>query len=1666
MKAFKKALAVVLCVTMMLTAAPLTTVISFGAGDDVAPEGYTPIYDIEDLYGVRSNLSGKYILMADIDMTEDTASGGDWDTNGYGWSPIGDSSNPFSGIFDGNNHTIIGMTIKKPHYSDSYAGLFGYVTGTILNLKISNASIKYTRSGYAGNRVYAGTLAAYIDGATIENISIIDTYVDGYETTDQFPDHFTGGMIGYANNSLIKNSYVSGTVRKNGSYNTTYYKNPTYVYNGGIVAYSISSTIQNCYNLANILGRYVYDGGIAAVSLYGKIENCINIGSAYYDICYRDNNTVRDCYFGLSAAQLKSEAAFAKLDFENTWFIDTATGVEHPQLQSNPEVDAKSITIKTLPKQQFLHHDEFDCSGLTVNVEYENGTVSERMLSCSFVSNYDMSALGTQTVTVKYLSAETTYDIIVNERPVDSIELSEQDVTMDINTTKALTVSYAPTTATNQSVTWTTDDETVATVDENGVITAKGRGYAIITATTANGIRQSCYVEVLVPVNTIALSDSLVKLQPKETHKLTAIIDPENTTDTLSWSSSDESVATVDESGLVTAIGAGNATIVATTSRSKFASCSVQVRIYSTSVELNSNVDVNVGETTALTAVMQPSNTTDTITWKSSDTSVATVSSSGVVTGKKIGTATITVTTSSGKTAICVVTVLKPSTSVKLDKTEITLNKGAEEALFPTVYPVDSTDNVTWKSSNENVATVNNGVITAIGRGKAIITVKTDSGCSATCVVNVLVPSTTVQLDKTLATVVEGATLQLTATLGPNDSTDTVVWESSAPDIAHVSDSGVVTALAYGEAVITVKTTSGKTAVCKVTVTHNIVETVTPPTCTEDGYTTNTCSVCGYSFISDETEATGHTAGDWETTVEPDCVNEGTAVKKCTVCGDELETKAIDALGHTAGDWEITVEPGCTNEGTAVKNCTVCDEKLETKPIDALGHTDGEWKITVVPTTSSEGEKTLFCSVCGESIKTEKMEMLAPICDSISWEVVDGKAVITGSDESISGDVVIPQEISEYPVTAIADGAFAGRMDITSITLPEGITTIGECAFVFCEGLTDIIIPASVTDLDETAFIGCINLEKIKLDEKNDKYSTDENGVIYNKDKTKIIYAPKKAVGDAYTMPETVEYAETSAFVDCSDFVITLSDNFYDIDLFVLDFLSVSEFRVNSTNPYFTVIDGVLYNKNATQIIKYPIDSNRELFVMPESVTDTDWYNVFCSDLLDLAEIKLLYGCADVATDMDYVRAPENLTVHIHEDFEDFDYIINGPAHICIDFMSDAEFAELKSAIDDFKSECVQEFEEIKQEVSETYGKDSAEYAVVEKLSDDYMDAFAGFVDCGSDHSRLHPTAEIEEKLDATCTEDGYIRYYCEDCGYKFEVVLEATGHNHKTTVTAPTCEDKGYTTYTCSCGDSYVDNYVDALGHSYTTVVTAPTCEDKGYTTYTCECGDSYVDDCVDATGHSHTSEVTTPATHTTTGVMTYTCHCGDTYTETIDKIADHNYNAVVIAPTCEDKGYTTYTCVCGDSYVADYVDAKGHTAGEWVVIKPATSTQSGTKTQSCTVCGTVLNTQTIPAYGKVNSVSVSNVSLDYKSSTTLNPQISIDVGVKYTVSYSSSNPSVASVDANGKITTKDTGSATITVTVTDEYGNTVSDTCNVEVKYKWWQWILVIVLFGWIWY
>jgi len=273
-----------------------------------------------------------------------------------------------------------------------------------------------------------------------------------------------------------------------------------------------------------------------------------------------------------------------------------------------------------------------------------------------------------------------------------------------------------------------------------------------------------------------------------------------------------------------------------------------------------------------------------------------------------------------------------------------------------------------------------------------------------------------------------------------------------------------------------------------------------------------------------------------------------------------------------------------------------------------------------------------------------------------------------------------------------------------------------------------------------------------------------------------------------------------------------------------------------------------------------------------------------------------------------------------------------------------------------------------------------------------------------------HAWDEGKVTKEPTETETGVKTFTCTRCGEtKTETIPKLTHeHSYDAVVTAPTCTAKGYTTHTCACGDSYVDTYVDALGHAwdngkvtkeptetetgvktftctrcgetktetipklthehnYNAVVTAPTCTEKGYTTHTCACGDSYVDSYVLPLGHDWGSgKVTKEPTATENGIKTYICaRCGETKTETIPKLThEHSYKAVVTAPTCTAKGYTTHTCSCGDSYVDTYTDALGHAWDEGKVTKPATETEDGVKTFTCTRCGET-KTETIPATG-----------------------------------------------------------------------------------------------------
>ena len=371
----------------------------------------------------------------------------------------------------------------------------------------------------------------------------------------------------------------------------------------------------------------------------------------------------------------------------------------------------------------------------------------------------------------------------------------------------------------------------------------------------------------VISVESVSLNSQTGKLRVGEQTTLIATITPDNATNkSVTWKSDNTEAATV-ENGVVTAVGEGKANITVTTvDGNKTATCEITVLpeeepepeiINVENVTLNSqNEELKIGDTVTLVATITPSNATNkNVTWSSDNTNVATVNN-GVVRAVGEGKANITVTTVDGnKTAVCEITVLpkeepEPDPEPEVINVEnVTLNSQNEElkigdtvTLVATITPSNATNkNVTWSSDNTNVATVNNGVVRAVGEGKANITVTTvDGNKTATCMITVLpeeepepepeptpepdpepevINVESVALNSQNEELKIGETTTLVATVMPSNATNKkVVWSSDNTNVATVNN-GVVTAVGEGSANIKVTTVDGnKTAVCKITV--------------------------------------------------------------------------------------------------------------------------------------------------------------------------------------------------------------------------------------------------------------------------------------------------------------------------------------------------------------------------------------------------------------------------------------------------------------------------------------------------------------------------------------------------------------------------------------------------------------------------------------------------------------------------------------------------------------------------------------------------------------------------------------------------------------------------------------------------------------------------------
>jgi len=244
---------------------------------------------------------------------------------------------------------------------------------------------------------------------------------------------------------------------------------------------------------------------------------------------------------------------------------------------------------------------------------------------------------------------------------VESVALAKSDLTIAVGESETLRVAIQPTNATDQAVTWQIDNADIARISTDGIVTAVAIGTATVTAITRDGGKMATCVLTAIP--NVVLDYKAADLNVGDTLALVASTHPANAFESgLSWSSSDDAVATVDGDGNVKAISQGSATITATVpDGGRSASCNLTIVVPVKSVALDkAALTLNKGSSKVLNAKISPADATNrTLTWSSNDPSVARVDSDGEVRAISKGKATVTVTSNVGRiTASCIVTVV------------------------------------------------------------------------------------------------------------------------------------------------------------------------------------------------------------------------------------------------------------------------------------------------------------------------------------------------------------------------------------------------------------------------------------------------------------------------------------------------------------------------------------------------------------------------------------------------------------------------------------------------------------------------------------------------------------------------------------------------------------------------------------------------------------------------------------------------------------------------------------------------------------------------------------------------------------------------------------------------------------------------------------------------
>ena len=375
-----------------------------------------------------------------------------------------------------------------------------------------------------------------------------------------------------------------------------------------------------------------------------------------------------------------------------------------------------------------------------------------------------------------------------------------------------LAATCTPEDATSRKVTYTTTDAGVARITGTSLkAVQRGECDLIVQSVQNPEVTETFRVLVIQPVKKITIDAGDKKVSAGSRMELDAVCSPDNASITeVTWSSKNPNIATVDENGMVTGLKKGTANIIATAADGSKTTGTVIITVTQPVTSINfiqGEVPVVAGRTAQAKIKVLPADANDkTVTWSSSDTSVATVRN-GQVTGVKAGVCTVTCTSNSNPDVSATATVTVSQLVTKIvnvnDSSELTLRTGETGQLKWSVQPDDATNKgLTFKSLAPKVATVDvNGVVTAVGRGVATITATAQDASrkQGTVKVTVIQPVTGVSMQRDLYYVQRGGASNVRAVIQPkNANNQKVTWSSADEYIASVRSNGTSTGLVSG----------------------------------------------------------------------------------------------------------------------------------------------------------------------------------------------------------------------------------------------------------------------------------------------------------------------------------------------------------------------------------------------------------------------------------------------------------------------------------------------------------------------------------------------------------------------------------------------------------------------------------------------------------------------------------------------------------------------------------------------------------------------------------------------------------------------------------------------------------------------------------------------------